>query len=125
MPSDLGQRIQASCEIIWGKGDYDIDIETDDWTTYWAIVKRDFGTSFGPPLTMTGICDSSDHAWRELDRMLRVWARQVLSGQPMTKDQSLEIFGGPRGQNKAILELFLDELSKRGVGPVAKMETGK
>ena len=71
------KRIQASCEIIWGTGDYDIDIETDDWISYMAIVKRDFGTSLGPPLTMTGLCRSSDHACRELDRMLGVWARQI------------------------------------------------
>lgn len=34
MASAQGQRIQASCEIIWGTGDYDIDIETDDWISY-------------------------------------------------------------------------------------------
>jgi hypothetical protein len=44
MTSAEGQRIQTYCEIIWGKGDYDVDVETDDWETYYGVVKRDFGT---------------------------------------------------------------------------------
>ena len=104
MSSAQGQRIQASCEVIWGKGDYDLDVETDDWVNYAAIVRKVFGDSLGPPLTMTGLCNSSDQAWDELDRMLRVWAKQVQSGKPITKDQTLEIFGGPKGQSKAVLE---------------------
>ncbi|CZT06990.1 uncharacterized protein RAG0_12566 [Rhynchosporium agropyri] len=32
------------------------------------------------------------------------------------KAQSLEIFGGPNGRNKPILEKFLDEAEKRGIG---------
>ncbi|RDL32514.1 Uncharacterized protein BP5553_08970 [Venustampulla echinocandica] len=109
-----GQRIQDNCEIIWGKGDYDIDTETDDYLSYWSLVRKDFGLEFGPPLTMTGLCNSSEHAVRELDRMLGVWARQIQSGQPMTKALNLEVFGGPNGQNKAVLEQFLVELEKRG-----------
>ncbi|KAF4765437.1 hypothetical protein HAV15_003257 [Penicillium sp. str.  len=58
MSSPQSQRIQTSCATIWGNGDYDIDIETDDWVSYYAVVKKDFGDSFGPPLTITGICNS-------------------------------------------------------------------
>jgi hypothetical protein len=45
--------------------------------------------------------------------MLDVWARQEQSGEPMTKNQRLEIFGGPNGQNNAVLEMFMAELEKR------------
>jgi hypothetical protein len=62
---------------------------------------------------MTGLCKSDEEAWAELDRMLGVWARQVQSGQPMTKAQRLEIFGGPRGKNKKILEEFWEEFERR------------
>ncbi|EED18754.1 hypothetical protein TSTA_124730 [Talaromyces stipitatus ATCC 10500] len=108
------ERIQSNCRIIWGPGDYDIDIESDDWETYYAVVKRDDGTSFGPPLTMTGVCQSEEHTWRELDRMLDVWARQIQSGQPMTKDKVLKIFGGPKGQSRAILKQYFAEAEKHG-----------
>jgi hypothetical protein len=30
---------------------------------------------------MTGICNSEEQAWRELDKMLDLWARQIQSGQ--------------------------------------------
>lgn len=113
MSSVRGQRIQTNCEIIWGNADYDLDIETDDWETYACVVKKDFGSHFGPPLTMTGICNSEEQAWRELDRMLDVWARQIQNGQPMTKAQTLEIFGGPNGRNTFSLEKLLDEVAKK------------
>ena len=116
MAADQGQRIQANCKIIWGDADYDLDVETDDWVTYTCVVKKDHGLCFGPPLTMTGICNSEGQAWRELDRMLGVWARQVQGGQPMTRAQSLEIFGGPNGRNTFVLEKFLDEVERRGLG---------
>jgi hypothetical protein len=45
--------------------------------------------------------------------MLDVWARQEQSGEPMAKNQRLEIFGGPNGQNNAVLEMFMAELEKR------------
>jgi hypothetical protein len=64
---------------------------------------------------MTGICNSEEQAWRELDRMLGVWAKQVQSGKPMTKAQWLEIFGGPNGRNTFILEKFPDEAKKRRI----------
>jgi hypothetical protein len=115
MSSARGQIIQANCKIIWGDADYDLDVETDDWVTYSCIVKKDFGSHFGPPLTMTGICNSEEHAWRELERMLDVWARQVQSGQPMTKAQALEIFGGANGHNTLVLGKAFDEAKKRGI----------
>jgi hypothetical protein len=120
MSSTQFQRILASCEIIWGKGDYDLDVETDDWVTYWAVVKKDLGTSFGPPLTMTGACGSDGHAWRELDRMLHLWAEQKRSGQPMTDDQRLEIFGGPSGRNKPILRQFIARMNEREMDGTVK-----
>jgi hypothetical protein len=64
---------------------------------------------------MTGLCNSAEQAWTELDRMLGVWARQIQSGHPMTKAQSLEIFEGPNRRNRAILEKFHDEVEKRGI----------
>lgn len=108
-----GERIQASCRIIWGPGDYDIDVKTDDWVYYQAAVCQDFGTFFGVPLTMTGLCRSYEHARDELDRMLRVWARQTQTGLPMTKEKVLEIFGGPGGNNRGTLEMFMDEKERR------------
>ena len=93
--------------------DYELDVETD-FMTYSCFVRKDFGSHFGPPLTMTGVCNSEEQAWRELDRMLDVWARQVQSGQPMTQAQRLEIFGGPNGRDIPLLEKFSDEAKKRG-----------
>jgi hypothetical protein len=48
-----GKRIQANCKIIWGDAHYEIEIETDDWTSYLGYVKKDLGFSFGPLLAMT------------------------------------------------------------------------
>ena len=69
MSNDQGERIQANCRIIWGEGDYDLDIYADDYEYYSCWVKRDFGLSFGPPLTGTGLCSSPEKAWNEFDRM--------------------------------------------------------
>jgi hypothetical protein len=114
MSSARGKRIEDYCKIIWGSHcDYDIDIETDDWENYSCIVKRDFGLSFGPPLTITSLCYGSEAAWAELERMLGLWAEQVLSGKPVTKDESLEIFGGSRGEHKKLLSKFLDVVEKK------------
>lgn len=116
MSSAQGQRIEANCKIIWGNHcEYDLDLETDDYVNYACTVKRDFGTSFGPPLTMTSLCPSSEAAWAELDRMLELWARQVTRGTPMTKDEKLEIFGGWKGKHSKILSDFIDVLEERGV----------
>ncbi|KAI7977207.1 hypothetical protein EIK77_005412 [Talaromyces pinophilus] len=115
MSSIQWQRIQTYCQTIWGPGDYDIDVETDDWISYYAVVKRDYGTSFGSPLTITGICRSQDHAWRELDRMLGAWATQAQSGRPMTDDETLKIFGGPNGENKPLLKQFLTKMKEKNL----------
>ena len=115
MTSAEGQRIQSYCRIIWGEGDYDIDEQTDDWETYYAVVRRDLGTEFGPPLAITGICYSSQQGWKELDRMLGAWARQTQTGQVMTKEQALDIFSGPKGQSRRVLEHLLVEMEKRGI----------
>ncbi|EGD95582.1 hypothetical protein TESG_03055 [Trichophyton tonsurans CBS 112818] len=104
MASAQGKRIQTNCEVIWGKCDYDIDLETDDNTMYWAVVRKDFGTSFGPPLFVTSMCNSENHAFAELDRVLAIWSLQTQSGLPLTRDQELRIFGGPNGQNNPILK---------------------
>ncbi|KAJ5267675.1 hypothetical protein N7478_010483 [Penicillium angulare] len=112
MSSPRGQRIQAHCVIIWGNGAYDLDLETDDWQTFWAIVKKDFGTYFGPPLTITGICRSENHAWRELDRMLAAWARVIRSGELMTEDERIEIFGGPNWRTNSTLKTIFAEMDK-------------
>jgi hypothetical protein len=34
MSSTPFQYILASCEIVWGKGDYGLDAETDNWMMY-------------------------------------------------------------------------------------------
>jgi hypothetical protein len=36
-----------------------------------------------------------------------------LAMKPMTKEQTLEIFGGPKGQTKAVLEQLWPVLEKR------------
>lgn len=115
-----GQRIQANCKIIWGsQNDYDIDIETDDYLNYACYVKADYGLSFGPFLTATSLCPSSEAAWARLDRMLEVWATQVQSSaqrQRLAKDESLEVCGGGdrgRGQQKNVVNTFMDALEKR------------
>jgi len=110
-----GQRIKANCKIIWGNDcEYDLEIDTDDYLNYMCHVKRDLGDSYGPPLTMTSLCYSSEAAWAELDRMLELWAKQVKRGTPMTKDERLEVFGGPKGKHRKLLSKFMDEREKRG-----------
>ena len=64
-----------------------------------CYVKTGDVDSFGSSLTTTGACSSEEQAWKEQDMMLALWARQVQSGQPMTKEQHLEIFGGPNGDH--------------------------
>ncbi|KAK1711596.1 uncharacterized protein BDZ83DRAFT_639421 [Colletotrichum acutatum] len=51
------------------------------------FVLRDYGSLFGPPLTMTFFCDSEEAAYRELDRMLVIRAAQVGRGTPTTKEE--------------------------------------
>ncbi|KAE8359471.1 hypothetical protein BDV27DRAFT_136051, partial [Aspergillus caelatus] len=45
--------------------------------------------------------------------MLRIWAEQVRSGQPMSYHLSLGIFGGPNGRDRRILENLISELNER------------
>lgn len=59
MSSARYQCIQANCAIIWGQGDYDIEIETEDWAVYQGFVRNDFGTE----LVGTWLCNSNDHAY--------------------------------------------------------------
>lgn len=133
MPSTRGQRIQDNCKIIWGSNcDYDLDLETDDSINYACVVKKDFGLSLGPPLTMTSLCPSEEAALAELDRMLELWAKQVKRGTPMTKDEKLNIFGGWKGKHKNILSRFIDEFERRegkktkgpGLSPLCGGKTG-
>jgi len=77
------------------------------------MVRKDFGSSFVPPLTMAGLCNSDDEACDEVERMLGLSATQAQSGQPMTMAQRLNIFGGPKGENRKILVLFEKEGSDR------------
>ena len=73
-----GQRIEANCKVIWGSdSEYELDVESDDTDTYQGFVRKDFGDSIGPPLTMTILCPSSKAAWTELDRMLSYWAKET------------------------------------------------
>ncbi|KAF2093975.1 hypothetical protein NA57DRAFT_80980 [Rhizodiscina lignyota] len=113
MASTQGQRIEANCKTIWGNDcEYDLDIETDDYVNYTCHVKKDFGTSFGPPLAITSLCYSSEAACAELDKMLELWANQVKRGTPMTRDESLEIFGGSKGEHKNLLSKVMDAFEK-------------
>ncbi len=108
MCDEQGQRIQRNCGIIWGTGDYDLDVETDDWVNWNASVKRDY-MYYGPLLTMTSCCHSPEAAWNELDRMLSLWANQKHNGRPMTQEERLEIFGGPNGKMKPFLRAVAKE----------------
>ncbi|WEW56613.1 hypothetical protein PRK78_002061 [Emydomyces testavorans] len=114
MSSTQTQRITANCEIIWGNVcDYDFACDTDDYLHYSCSVKKDFGNFFGGPLMITCLCRSEEAAWAELDRMLEFRAKQVKRGTPMTKDERLEIFGGPRGKYKNLLSNFIEEWEER------------
>ena len=104
------ERILANCKAIWGaQYDYDFDLETDDYVLYWCTVKRDYGLSIGPALTITAACHGEEGAWNELDRMLGIWARVTERGTPMTREERLAIFSGPRGEYRNLLEKVMDE----------------
>jgi hypothetical protein len=96
--------MQLYCKIIWGPGDlYEFEVQTDDWEFYyWTVEKTEDGRS--RPLSMTPHCRGKEAAWKELARMLRIWAIQAATGKPLTKEQRLAIFGGPRGEYRALLE---------------------
>ncbi|KAF2793565.1 hypothetical protein K505DRAFT_375244 [Melanomma pulvis-pyrius CBS 109.77] len=102
-----GQRIQEYCKKIWGADkDFDLDIETDDYENYLCLVREDRGLSFGPVLTMTSLCYGPKEAWHELERMLYLWAKSVESGRPMTQEERLNIFSGPKGKHRKLLMEF-------------------
>ncbi|KAH9203590.1 hypothetical protein DL95DRAFT_472248 [Leptodontidium sp. 2 PMI_412] len=42
MTAAQGERIQANCKIIWGDGDYDLDVETDYWDMH-ALLRGTLG----------------------------------------------------------------------------------
>ncbi|KAL3474859.1 hypothetical protein BJX99DRAFT_259946 [Aspergillus californicus] len=91
--STSAQRTQA-CQIIWGPGDYDIDLETDDWESFWGVIRREYENELDPyPLILTKICDSKEAAMEELDRLLHAWARQTESGKKQTTRETLEMLG--------------------------------
>ena len=112
MASAEGNRIECYCKIIWGRYDYDLELESDG-DCYVYVVRKDFGSSFGDPLTITYTCNSEKRASEELERMLKAWAEQVQSGQRMTEAQELEIFGGPNGECRRILRQFRAERERR------------
>lgn len=116
------ERILANCKKIWGADkEFDIDIDCDKgpWGDCQAYVREDRGLSFGPMLTMTNVCEGSKRAWNELDRMLRLWARQVESGKPMSREEMLDIFSRPSGENRAALGQFMDAVARGGANGVA------
>ncbi|KAL3455661.1 hypothetical protein BJX64DRAFT_294839 [Aspergillus heterothallicus] len=116
-PNPRNERMHRNCEIIWGKCNYELEIEADDWETWWALVRRDYGSSYGGPLTITGICSSEDGAWAELDRVLGVWAKQVQAGEPIRLDSSgkgLDIFGRRGGEHKWHIRQIWGELKRVG-----------
>jgi hypothetical protein len=78
-----------------------------------CIVKKDFGSSIGSPLTVTGLCPSEEAAWNELDRMLKLCAESVMRGTPMSKHEKLNILGGRSGEGRNLLSRFIDEFGKR------------
>lgn len=107
------QRIKANCKRIWGATkDFEFDLDTD-YEHYSCMVREDHGDSFGSHLAMTHECNGPDGAWNELDRMLALWAGQVESGRPMTKEQTLDIFAGPHGEHRNVINLFLNEKARR------------
>jgi len=108
------ERLHANCKKIWGANkEFDFEVEADHYIYYQAHVKEDWGSSFSGALTMTGVCNSRDAAWNELDRMLDLWARQVESGQPMTRETALELFSGPNRRQENVLKQFMDEKAWR------------
>lgn len=52
---------------------------------------------------MTTLCSGEKEAWHELERMLYVWAKSVESGRPMTQEERLKIFAGPKGEFRKLL----------------------
>jgi hypothetical protein len=45
--------------------------------------------------------------------MLELWAKVVKRGTPMSKDETLSVFGGCKGESKVILSKFIDEFERK------------
>ena len=71
----------AHCQLIWGKGDYDLEFEPDDLGSFVGLVRRNYGSHFGRPLLMTEFCDSTEKANDELERMLALLAKGIKNGE--------------------------------------------
>lgn len=97
------RRLRAYTQIIWEDENLILDTETDDCGNYMAYVGKDFSW-ISSPLVMTNICRGQGAAWRELERMLEIWASYTQSGQPITDKQRREIHGGPNGEYKKLLK---------------------
>lgn len=98
MPHARENRIIANCKTIWGNDSwYDIEFETDDFMDYVCFVRKDLDTEYGPPLTMTRLCESEEAALAELDRILVLWAKRIKSGQAVTAKDWMEMFGRRNG----------------------------
>ncbi|TID13003.1 Glycerol kinase [Venturia nashicola] len=87
------ERIEANTKIIGGDLDYRFDlIGSGDPSFFQIVVKKELAHK-SESLTHTRFCKGSEQAWDELDRLLGAWARQRQSGQDMTEEERLDIFG--------------------------------
>jgi hypothetical protein len=78
-----GERIEAYCKTIWGNDDYDLEIDNEE-NLYYAWVRKDHGTHYGPLLTdscLSRPCHSADSACIELERMLAQMCKHVPSSK--------------------------------------------
>ncbi|KAA8565169.1 hypothetical protein EYC84_010909 [Monilinia fructicola] len=120
MASNRGETLLANCRSVWSDGDYELDVETDDYECWQGMVRKDYGNALGGLLTMTPLCDLEENAWAHLGMMWRAFAGQEQSGRALTKEQNLRIFGGSRRQGIWALESFVE----KGEGVVSKGEEG-
>ncbi|KAF1985737.1 hypothetical protein K402DRAFT_464073 [Aulographum hederae CBS 113979] len=92
------ERMEANCRILWGPGEYVIDLEYEDATAFYpyeswsTMVRRDFGDNFGLPLTMTPrTYRTAEAAWTELDRVLEGSARDAKRRPPVSEEEQRKI----------------------------------
>jgi hypothetical protein len=107
MSDNQGERIQNNCRAIWGDGNYELDIETDNWMDWYCYVRKDYGLSFGDLLWMAGPCNSPEETWGELDRGLAARAQHVKAQQAkvqQAKAQQAEVRPAKPQQAKAQCE---------------------
>jgi len=95
------------CRTIWGPGNYSLDIATDDYEWYQIIISDDLGDSIRTK-AMTPLCNGEDKAWAEAARMLTLMAECARSGVPMSREKRVEIFSGPRGEHRVVIEKCID-----------------